>query len=32
MTVLSHFLLKLGSHLLGKGLRQLRRNFHITEL
>jgi hypothetical protein len=32
MIVLSHFLLKLGSYLLGKELHQLRRNFHITEL
>ena len=32
MIVLSHFLLKLGRHLLGKELRQLRRNFPITEL
>ena len=32
MIVLSHFLLKLGSHLLGKELRQLRKNFPITEL
>jgi hypothetical protein len=32
MIALSHFLLNLGSHLLGKELRQLRRNFAITEL
>jgi len=30
--VLSYFLLKFGSHLLGKELRQRRRNFPITEI
>jgi len=32
MIVLSRFPLKLGRHLLGRELRQLRRNFPITEL